>query len=124
MSDTVTTKAAAEACETTPRLLRQFLRASKDYTAVGSGGRYAFEAGDLPTLKTRFVAWVAEREAAQAAREKAAAEAAKVAATPAEANSDDTADVDADDVEAIEEVDVEPVPVKAKPGPRSRKVAA
>lgn len=108
MSETVTTKAAAEACETTPRLLRQFLRASKDYTAVGSGGRYAFEADDLPTLKTRFNVWVAEREAAAKARaEQAAAEAAKVAATPAEGD-------DAKNAEA------EPV----KPAPRGRKVAA
>lgn len=120
-TETVSTKAAAEACETTPRLLRQFLRASKDYTAVGSGGRYAFETGDLPTLKTRFVAWVAEREAAQAAREKAAAEAeaAKVAATPAE--TDDETD---DETENTDDADEEAEPVKAKPAPRGRKVAA
>lgn len=106
MSETVTTKAAAEACETTPRLLRQFLRASKDYEAVGSGGRYAFEAGDLPTLKTRFVAWVAEREAAAKARaEQAAAEAAKIDDAPTPAGGD-----------------TEPEPVKA--APRGRKVAA
>ena len=75
MSETIATKAAAEACETTPRLLRQFLRASNDYQAVGSGGRYAFEADDLPTLKTRFDAWVAEREAAAKARAEAEANA-------------------------------------------------
>ncbi|MGH3569837.1 MAG: hypothetical protein ACRDRH_28260 [Pseudonocardia sp.] len=39
MTETVTTKAAAKASDTTPRLLRQFLRASTDYEAVGSGGR-------------------------------------------------------------------------------------
>ena len=65
MSETVATKAAAEACETTPRVLRQFLRASKNYESVGSGGRYAFTEGDLPELKTHFAAWLAEREAAQ-----------------------------------------------------------
>lgn len=120
-TETVSTKAAAEACETTPRLLRQFLRASKDYTAVGSGGRYAFEAADLPTLKTRFVAWLAEREAAQAAREKAAAqaEAAKVAATSTEDQAED-ADDESDDADENDE----PEPVKAKPAPRGRKVAA
>ena len=55
MSDTIATKAAAEACETTPRVLRQFLRASKNYESVGSGGRYAFTEDDLPELKTCFV---------------------------------------------------------------------
>ena len=64
-------------------MLRQFLRASKDYESVGSGGRYAFTEDDLPELKTRFAAWLAEREAAQAAREKAAAEAKEKATTPA-----------------------------------------
>jgi hypothetical protein len=82
MSETIATKAAAEACDTTPRVLRQFLRASKDYEAVGSGGRYAFTENDLPELKTRFAAWLAEREAARAAREKAAAEAKEKPATP------------------------------------------
>lgn len=106
MSETVPTKAAAEACETTPRLLRQFLRASTDYQAVGSGGRYAFEADDLPMLKTRFTAWVAEREAAAQARadaEKAAAE-----ATPTEEPAE------------VEEEKAEP----AKPAARGRKTAA
>ena len=85
MSETIATKAAAEHCETTPRVLRQFLRASKDYEAVGSGGRYAFTEDDLPELKTRFDAWVAEREAAAKARaEKEAAEKAAAVATPTE----------------------------------------
>lgn len=110
MSETVATKAAAEACETTPRVLRQFLRASKDYESVGSGGRYAFTEDDLPELKTRFAAWLAEREAAQAAREKAAAEA-----------KDKTA--------AIPEPDVAEKPADQKPAakptaPRGRKTAA
>ncbi|WP_103382512.1 hypothetical protein [Pseudonocardia dioxanivorans] len=81
MSETVPTKFAAEACETTPRLLRQFLRASKDYEAVGSGGRYAFDADELPELKTRFATWLAEREAAAKARAEAE-KAAQEAATP------------------------------------------
>lgn len=62
MADTVSAKQVVEACETTPRVL-QFLRASKDYQAVGSGGRYTFAPKDVATIKTRFVAWVAEREA-------------------------------------------------------------
>lgn len=88
MSETIATKAAAEACDTTPRQLRQFLRASKDYEAVGSGGRYAFEADDLPELKTRFQAWVAEREAAAKAR--AEKEAAEKAAQATETTPTDT----------------------------------
>ena len=91
MSDTIATKAAAEACDTTPRQLRQFLRASKDYEAVGSGGRYAFTEDDLPELKTRFDAWVAEREAAAKARaEKEAAEKAAAEATSADAEQIET----------------------------------
>ncbi|MCE0764829.1 hypothetical protein LWC35_18230 [Pseudonocardia kujensis] len=83
MSETVPTKSAAEACGTTPRLLRQFLRASKDYEAVGSGGRYAFEADALPQLTARFRAWLAEREAAAKARaEQAAKEAAEDTPNP------------------------------------------
>lgn len=111
MSDTISSKAAAEACDTTPRVLRQFLRASKDYEAVGSGGRYAFTEDDLPELKTRFAAWLAEREAAQAAREKAAAEAKEKATTPAPAAEEKPA----------EEPIVEDKP---KPTTRGRKTAA
>jgi len=118
MSETIPTKAAAEACDTTPRLLRQFLRASKDYEAVGSGGRYAFEASQLPTLKKRFVAWVAERDAAQAAREKAAKEAAeKAAATPAQESTDDAF------ARLPEPADDTPLEPPAKPA-RARKTAA
>jgi hypothetical protein len=90
MSDTIATKAAAEHCDTTPRQLRQFLRASKDYEAVGSGGRYAFESDDLPELKTRFDAWVAEREAAAKAR--AEKEAAQDESQPDDKNGDMHAD--------------------------------
>lgn len=53
--------------------MRQFLRASNDYEAVGSGGRYTFEADELPTMKTRFDAWLAQREAAAKARAEQAA---------------------------------------------------
>ena len=107
-TETVPTKAAAEACGTTPRTLRVFLRASKDYEAVGSGSRYAFTEADLPELKTRFAAWVAARDAAQAAREKAAAEAKAKTATPAP-----EAEKPADDAKPA-----------AKPTTRGRKTAA
>ncbi|MCF7552219.1 hypothetical protein [Pseudonocardia sp. WMMC193] len=110
-TESVSTKAAAEACGTTPRLLRQFLRASKDYVAVGSGGRYAFEADDLPEMKTRFRTWLADREAAAKARAEKAAQDAKADATPQPEN--DGADED------IVEVKDEP----AKPV-RGRKAAA
>jgi hypothetical protein len=103
MSETVTTKDAAQACETTPRLLRQFLRASNDYQAVGSGGRYSFKPTELAALKKRFSTWLTEREAAAKARE----EAEKATAT--------------DEPEPVaDEVKTEP----AKPAPRGRKAAA
>jgi hypothetical protein len=93
MTETVATKAAAEACGTTPRTLRVYLRGSKDYESVGSGGRYAFTEDDLPELKTRFDAWVKEREAAQVARERAAGEAkSKDAATPTEEKAEKPAE--------------------------------
>ena len=92
MSETVATKAAAEHVGTTPRQLRQFLRASKDYEAVGSGGRYAFTEDDLPELKTRYQAWATEREAAAKARaEKEAAEATPAQATDTEGDTDEPA---------------------------------
>lgn len=120
MSDTIATKAAAEHCSTTPRVLRQFLRASKDYEAVGSGGRYAFTEDDLPELKTRFDAWVAEREAAAKARaEKEASE--KAAATPTD-DEPTVADSDKNIVEVRDDSeDAKPAP---KRGLSSRKAPA
>jgi hypothetical protein len=116
MSDTIPTKAAAEACETTPRTLRVFLRASKDYEAVGSGGRYAFTEDDLPELKTRFATWLAEREAAAKAKEKAAKEAEeKAAAASAGEGKDGTQEPEGTDDKPAEE---------AKPRTRARKTTA
>lgn len=119
MSETVATKAAAEACGTAPRTLRVFLRASKDYESVGSGGRYAFTEDDLPGLKTRFDAWAKEREAAQAAREKAAKEKATTPA-PGEADGDD----DAEEMEDTEEEADEPEEKPAARRTRARKTTA
>lgn len=84
--ETLTTKQIAEALETTPKELRVFLRASKDYSNAGAGGRYAFAPKDVGPMKTRFTAWRKERdEARKAAAEKAAAEAqADEDATPEE----------------------------------------
>jgi hypothetical protein len=115
MSDTIPTKAAAEACETTPRTLRVFLRASKDYEAVGSGGRYAFTEDDLPELKIRFAAWLAEREAAAKAKEKAAKEAEEKAATAKPDEAPATPDAENADDKPAEE---------AKPRTRARKTTA
>jgi hypothetical protein len=111
MSETVRTREAAEACNTNPKLLRQFLRASKDYEACGAGSRYAFEVDELPTLKTRFDAWLAEREAAAKAR----AEAEKAAQEEKPADEPTPAD-DADD-------EGEDKPAPAKPA-RGRKATA
>jgi hypothetical protein len=56
-TDALTAKKMAEAIGTTPRELRMFLRASDDYEAVGSGGRYLFADNDVPLMKTRFDTW-------------------------------------------------------------------
>ncbi|MFE5480534.1 hypothetical protein ACFQ9R_32875 [Nocardia sp. NPDC056541] len=75
-TESLTTKQVAEALGTDAKTLRVFLRASNDYTAVGSGKRYAFSTKDVGTMKTRFTKWSKERESAKA-------EAAKVS-TPTE----------------------------------------
>lgn len=61
--ETLTTREVAEALGTTPRELRVFLRASKDYEACGAGSRYVFVAADLPTMKNRYMTWTKERAA-------------------------------------------------------------
>lgn len=65
-TEPLTTKQVAEALGTDPKTLRVFLRASADYTAVGSGKRYAFTAKDVGPMKTRFTKWTKERAAAKA----------------------------------------------------------
>ena len=72
-TETVTTRLRPRRATHYTPPLRQFLRASNDYEAVGSGGRYTFEADELPTMKTRFDAWLAQREAAAKARAEQAA---------------------------------------------------
>jgi hypothetical protein len=52
------TRDVAAYLDTTPRLLRQFLRSSfSTFAAVGSGGRYDFTDRDMPTLEKRFGEW-------------------------------------------------------------------
>lgn len=52
------TSEVAEYLNTTPRLLRAFLRSPiSTYAAVGSGSRYEFTSRDLPTIEKRFNEW-------------------------------------------------------------------
>lgn len=52
------TKEIAAHLQTTPRVLRQFLRSGHStFVAVGSGARYEFTESDLPTLVKRFSEW-------------------------------------------------------------------
>lgn len=67
---TLTTREVAEKVGTDPKTLRVFLRASKDYEAVGSGSRYSFTAKDIAPMKAKFAKWVDEREASKAPAEQ------------------------------------------------------
>lgn len=51
------TTQAAEKVGTTPRMLRRFIRQSNKYRNAGCGGRYEFQATDIPQLKKHFEAW-------------------------------------------------------------------
>lgn len=88
--DALTTKQIAEALETTLKELRVFLRASKDYSNAGAGGRYAFATKDVGPMKTRFTAWQKDREEARkAAADEAAAEAQADEESTPEAEEDE-----------------------------------
>lgn len=63
----LSTKDVADKVGTDAKTLRVFLRASKEYEAVGSGARYSFTSKDVPALKSRFAKWLEERQAAKAA---------------------------------------------------------
>jgi hypothetical protein len=58
--DLYTAKQVATRCGTDPKTMRKFFR-SKHSTveAVGQGGRYEFDAKDLPRIKKEFDAWTA-----------------------------------------------------------------
>lgn len=58
----LSTREAAEYLQTTPKTLRQFLRADDTFEAVGSGSRYGIEQHDLPRLKKRFDAWASKKK--------------------------------------------------------------
>lgn len=55
------TRQAAEAMGTTPKILRQFLRADKRYANVGSSGRYTFTPRQVAGMKKHFAEWVGGR---------------------------------------------------------------
>lgn len=55
------TREVAEKLETTPKILRKFLREVDPQASVGSGGRYTFEASDIPRLKKKFQEWAGDR---------------------------------------------------------------
>jgi hypothetical protein len=55
---TMDTKAVAGQIGTDARTLRRFLRdGMSSFTAVGSGGRYAFTPTDVPIIKDEFTRW-------------------------------------------------------------------
>lgn len=53
----LSTREAADALNTTPKLLRQFLRQDDTFGGVGSGARYSIEEANVPALKARFTKW-------------------------------------------------------------------
>jgi hypothetical protein len=62
--DTYTAKQVATRCGTDAKTMRKFFR-SKHSTveAVGQGGRYEFDAKDLPKIKREFDAWQKKSQA-------------------------------------------------------------
>jgi hypothetical protein len=121
VTQTITTKAAAEAIGTTPRQLRVFLRASDKYENVGAGGRYAFTKADLGPMKKAFDTWTKERDAAKAAAQEALVKQGQSEAKPEVFKIDD----DADEIVDVTTEDEKPVPTPApaakKPATRTRK---
>ena len=56
----MTTAQVADALETTPRTLRKFLRSdASGVEGVGKGSRYAIEAKQIRSLRSRFAKWTA-----------------------------------------------------------------
>lgn len=66
MAKTLTTKELAEEFETDPRTLRKFLRATLDETP-GKGSRYAIQAKQVRSLKSKFQKWDEARRSTPAA---------------------------------------------------------
>lgn len=62
--DTYTAKQVATRCGTDAKTLRKFLRSSNSTAeAVGQGGRYEFDAEDLPLIQEEFAIWRKKAEA-------------------------------------------------------------
>lgn len=56
--ETYTAKQIATRCGTDPKTMRKFFRSSNSTTSpVGQGGRYEFDAKDVPTIMREFSAW-------------------------------------------------------------------
>jgi hypothetical protein len=61
MTKVLTAKEVAQALDTDPRTLRKFLRADAKANGTetpGKGSRYAIEAKQVRSLKTRFNRWI------------------------------------------------------------------
>lgn len=60
--ETYTAKQVAMRCGTDAKTMRKFFRSSFSSTeAVGQGGRYEFDAKDMPKIKKEFHAWLTRR---------------------------------------------------------------
>lgn len=57
----LSTREVAAELNTTPKVLRQFLRQDDTFGGVGSGACYVFTRKNLPRLKKRFEAWKGNR---------------------------------------------------------------
>lgn len=56
--ETYTAKQIATRCGTDPKTMRKFFRSPNSTTSpVGQGGRYEFDAKDVPTIMREFAAW-------------------------------------------------------------------
>lgn len=66
--DSYTAKQVAIRCGTDAKTLRKFLRSSHSTAeAVGQGGRYEFDADDLPLIREEFSTWRKKAEARKTA---------------------------------------------------------
>src|SRR5690349_21632509 len=60
--ETYTAKQVAMRCGTDAKTMRKFFRSSfSSSEAVGQGGRYEFDAADMPKIKKEFNAWLTRR---------------------------------------------------------------
>ena len=98
-ADRLSTSEVAKACDTTPRLLRQFLRDDKRYIRDAStkGARYDFDPKKLNEIKRHFKAWNKAREDEIENRRQARLEAAKKVADAKQAADDTTDDEGVDE---------------------------